>query len=120
MLSVGPCWDSRAHRVLDHPLSVVAGDLPVPPLGYVAVLVPLLNGLVWWASRATLLYVDPPLAYHSICQHLCVCVCACLCVRVCVYFGTCQRGRKEREEKRWVKRREEREKGEGQHCPSYP
>ena len=98
MLSVGPCWDSRAHRVLDHPLSVVAGDLPVPPLGYVAVLVPLLNGLVWWASRATLLYVDPPLAYHSICQHLCVSVFvhACVCVCVCISVHVKGEGKKER------------------------
>ena len=43
MFSVGPSWDSQARRVLDHPLSVVVGDLPVPPLGYVAVLVPLLT-----------------------------------------------------------------------------
>ena len=47
-------------------------------------------------------------AFVSTC--VCVFVHVCVCVCVCVCFGTCQRGRKEREEKRWVKRGRKRKK----------
>ena len=98
MSSVGPVWGSRARRVLDHPLGVVAGDLSGSTtrlccsLGVISDTDSCGGHLV--LPCCMLIHLLLIVAFVSTC--VCVFVHACVCVCVCVSVHVKGEGKKER------------------------